>query len=59
MLIAFDDVISDLKPYKKLSPKVIELFLRGRKLSILLFFISQSYIKVPKTIRLNKYIIVS
>ena len=59
MLIAFDDVISDLKSYKKLSPKVIELFLRGRKLSISLFFISQSYIKVPKTIRLNKYIIVS
>ena len=38
---------------KKLSPKVTELFLRGRKLNISLVFISQSYFKVPKTIRLN------
>ena len=38
---------------KKLSPIVNELFLRGRKLNILLVFISQSYFKVPKTIRLN------
>ena len=29
------------------------MFLRGRKLNILLVFISQSYLKVPKTIRLN------
>ena len=36
---------------KKLSPIVTELFLRGRKL--LIVFISQSYFKVPKTIRLN------
>ena len=28
-------------------------FLRGRKLNISLVFISQSYFKVPKTIRLN------
>ena len=35
---------------KKLSPIVTELFLRGRKLNI----ISQSYFKVPKTVRLNK-----
>ena len=38
---------------KKLSPIVIELFLAGRKLNISLAFISQSYFKVPKTIRLN------
>ena len=38
---------------KKISPIVNELFLRGRKLNILLAFISQSYIKVPKTIALN------
>ena len=30
-----------------------ELFLGGRKLNISLAFISQSYFKVPKTIRLN------
>ena len=29
------------------------MFLRGRKLTISLVFISQSYFKVPKTIRLN------
>ena len=34
---------------KKLSPIVTELFLRGKKLNILLVFISQSYFKVPKT----------
>ena len=38
---------------KKLSPIVTELFLRGRKLNISLVFISQSYFKVSKTIRLN------
>ena len=38
---------------KILSPIVTELFLRGRKLNISLVFISQSYIKVPETIRLN------
>ena len=29
------------------------MFLRGRKLNISLVFISQSYFKIPKTIRLN------
>ena len=38
---------------KKLSPIVTEMFLRGRKLNISLVFASQSYFKVPKTIRLN------
>ena len=42
-----------MEPNKKLSPAVTELFLRGRKLNISLVFISQSYFKVPKTIRLN------
>ena len=32
---------------------VTELFLRGRKLNVSLAFISQSYSKVSKTIRLN------
>ena len=38
---------------KQLSPIVIELFLRGKKLNVSLVFISQSYFKVPKPIRLN------
>ena len=38
---------------EKLNPVVIELFIRGRKLSISLVFITQSYFAVPKNIRLN------
>ena len=46
-------MIADMKSYKKLSPIVTELFLRGRKHNISLVFISQSYFKEPKIIRLN------
>ena len=53
VLIVFDDMITDMESDKKLSSKVAELFLRGRKLNISLVFISQSHFKVPKTIRLN------
>ena len=53
VLIVPDDVIADMKSNKKLSRIVTELFLRGRKLNISLVFISQSYFKVSKTIRLN------
>ena len=42
-----------MKSNKTLSPVVTELFLRGTKLNISLVFMSQSYFKVPKTIRLN------
>ena len=38
---------------KKLNPMVTELFIRGRKLTISLVFITQSYFAVPKHIRLN------
>ena len=38
---------------KKLNPIASELFIRGRKLNILLVFIMQSYFKVPKDVRLN------
>ena len=46
-------IIVNIEFNKKLSPKVTELFLRGRKLSVSFNFISQSYFTVPKTIRLN------
>ena len=46
-------MIPDMESNKKLSPTVSELFLRGRKLNISLVFISQSYFKVPKTIRIK------
>ena len=38
---------------KKLNPVVTELFIRCRKLTIYLVFITQSYFAVPKIIRLN------
>ena len=38
---------------KKLCAIVTELVLRGRKLNISLVFISQSYFKVPKILKLN------
>ena len=44
----YDDANADVEANKKLSPIVTELFLRGRKLNILLVFISQSYFKVSK-----------
>ena len=38
---------------KKLNSIVTELFIRGRKLNVSLVFITQSYFKVPKDVRLN------
>ena len=38
---------------KKLSPIVTELFIRGRKLNISIAFITQSYFRVPTSVRLN------
>ena len=38
---------------KKLNSIITEFFIRGRKLNISLVFITQSYFKVPKEIRLN------
>ena len=38
---------------KKLDSIVTELFVRGKKLNISLVFITQSYFKVPKDVRLN------
>ena len=53
ILIVFDDMIADMIRNKKLNSIVTELFIRGRKLNISLVFISQSYFKVPKDVRLN------
>ena len=53
MLMVFDDMIADIESNKNLSPIVTELFLRGRKLNIFVFFMLQSYFKVSKTIRLD------
>ena len=53
ILIVFDDMIADMINNKKLNPVVTELFLRGRKLNISIVFITQSYFKGPKDVRLN------
>ena len=53
ILIVFDDMIADIINNNKLNPIVKELFIRGRKLNISNVFITQSYFKVPKDIRLN------
>ena len=46
-------MIADMINNKNLNPIVTELFIRGRKLNIYLVFITQSYFKVPKDVRLN------
>ena len=53
ILIVFDNMIADMIHNKKLNSIVTELFIRGRKLNISLVFITQSYFKVPKDVRLN------
>ena len=53
VLIIFDDMISDMINNNKLNPIVTESFIRGRKLNISIIFITQSYFKVPKDVRLN------
>ena len=49
ILIVFDDMINN----NNLNPIVTELFIRGRKLNISIVFITQSYFKVPKDVRLH------
>ena len=46
-------MIADMINNKKLNSIVTKLFIRGRKLNISLVFITQSYFKVPKDVRLN------
>ena len=53
ILIVFDDMIADMINNKKLNPVVTELFIRGKKLNISIVFITQSYFKVQKDVRLN------
>ena len=53
VLIVFDDMIADMIDNNKLNPIVTELFIRGRKLNISIVFITQSYSKVPKDVRVN------
>ena len=53
ILTDFDDMIADINNNRNLNSIVTEFFIRGRKLNISLVFITQSYFKVPKDVRLN------
>ena len=53
VLIVFDDMIADMIKNKRLNPVVTEFFIRGRKLNISIVFITQSYFKMPKDVKLN------
>ena len=53
VLIVFDDMIAGMINNKKLNSVVTKLFFRGRKFNISIVFITQSYFKVPKNVRLN------
>ena len=53
VLIAFDDMIADMINNKKLNSILTELFIRERKLNISIVFITESYFKVPKDVRLS------
>ena len=46
-------MIADMIYNEKLNAIVTELFIRDRKINISTVFITQSYSKVPKDIRLN------
>ena len=53
ILIVINDMIVDVINNKKLNSIVIELFVRRRTLNISLVFITRSYFKFPKEVRLN------
>ena len=52
-LIVFDDMIAVIMTNKKFQVIIKELFIGCRKLNIFLSFITQSYFRVPKDVRLN------
>ena len=49
----FNDMIANMIQNEKLNSIVTELFIRGRKLNTSLVFITRSYLKVPRDVRLN------
>ena len=53
ILIVFDYMIAGMIHNKKLGSIFTELLIRGTKLNVFLVFVTQSYFKVPKDVRLN------
>ena len=52
-LIVYDDMYADMLSNKKINLIVTEFFIRGKKLSVTVAFITQCNFAVPKNIRLN------
>ena len=50
--LIYDDMIADMINNKKLNPLLTDLFIRGRKLNSSIVFITQSYSKKAKEVRL-------
>ena len=53
VLVVLDDMIADMITNKKLNSIVTELFMTDMRIIIYIVFITQSYFKVPKKVRLN------
>ena len=53
ILTVFDDMIADIMTNKRFQAIIKELFIRCKKISISLVFLTQSYFSVPKDVRLN------
>ena len=53
LMIISDDMIADIMRNEKFKAIVKELFIRCRKLDISIVFITQSYFRSPKDVRLN------
>ena len=53
MITIRENMIADMINNNKLNPILTDLFIRGRKLNTSIAFITQSYFKVPKDVRLN------
>ena len=50
ILIIFDDMIAEMLNNKKLNPIVTELFISGRKLTLLLFLLDNVILLCQKTL---------
>ena len=50
ILIVFDDMIANIMTNKRFQKIIKELFIRCRKLNILLVLITQSYFPIPKDV---------
>ena len=53
ILIAFDDMMADIMTRKKFQAIIKKPIIRCRKLNISRIFITQSYLSVPKDVRLD------